>query len=295
MYKVLLWGLGNSYNIMKNTISYFEYTKQLEVVAIIANDVYMSTLDGYPVIKPNKISVYIWDYIIVMSDNSFETIVDNAVADYKIPRSKLIPYKILQIPDLILKDYIKLKESNISIISNNCWGGIIYQTLGLECKSPFKNLFLYDDDYLRLISNLEKYMELEPQFSHYEDEPHSGIKYPVLQIDDVQIHCNHVKDSKIAIDDWNRRKKKINYDNLFIEMYTSNREAAEIFITKLNNNNGICFVPWESDHQHLMTLELAPGQKEFWQAVNVNASLNTYGLKYSLIDLLNGKMTLRYY
>jgi len=58
MYKILLWGLGYCYNIMKNTISYFEYCSQLKVVAVVANDAYMVKLDGYPVIEANKIYAY---------------------------------------------------------------------------------------------------------------------------------------------------------------------------------------------------------------------------------------------
>ena len=170
----------------------------------------------------------------------------------------------------------------------------MYYTLGLECLSPFKNLFLRDEDYLRIIQDLERYMNMEPQFSHYEIEPHSGIPYPVLQLDDLEIHCNHTTDSDVAIRDWNRRKKKINYDNLYIEMYTTDRGVAQKFAESTRQYNGVGFVPWVSNDEKLITLEVAPGLEEFWEAVNRNASLNTYGLKYSLIDLLFGNVVFRY-
>lgn len=293
MHKLLIWGLGNCYNIMKNTISYLEICSQIKVVAIVANDAYMLILDGYPVIKPSEIGEYKWDYIIVMSDIYYDSIVNDAINNYGIGRDKLIPYRVLQIPNISFQKYIKLKESSVSIISNNCWGGVAYHTLGLECLSPFKNLFLKDDDYLRVIKNLKQYMAEEPVLKRYKISSNHS-RYPVLQIDDIEIYCNHTSDGEQAIKDWNRRKSKINFDNLYIEMYTTNPNIATRFIEETIGYKGICFVPWITNESKLLTLEMPSKHKEFWETVNANGSLNSYGLKYSLIDLLNGDVVLRY-
>ncbi len=295
MYKIIVWGFGGCYNRMRNTITYFEYTHQIRIVAIADKSAYMKMLDGYRVITPDEILSLDWDYIIVMTDKGFDAIVSAATKDYNIKREKLVPYRILLIPGLSLNTYFRLRESNISIISNNCWGGLAYHTLGIECLSPFKNLFLNDEDYLHIISNLEKYMQLEPMLSRYEKEPHSGIQYPVLTVGDVEIHCNHTTCFKEAIGDWNRRKKKINYENLFFEMYTTNGDTADTFVNQIGDHSGICFVPWKTDDRRMLTLETGSQQTEFWEVVNANASLGTNGLKYQLVDLLSGNISLRYH
>lgn len=294
MYKMILWGLGNCYNLMKNTIAWYEITKQMEVVCIAASDVYMEKLDGYRVIHPSCIRHEEYDYILVMSDIQYHAIVECGINEYGIPRNKMISYKILQIPQLNLDDYFKVYESNITIVSNNCWGGLIYNTLGIECISPFKNLFLNDDDYIKCCMDLAKYMNEVPVFSHYESDLHSRKKYPVLHINDIEIHCNHADNEAQAIEDWERRRKKINWSNIYYEMYTANQEVADRFVDFLGDKKGICFVPWETNAKRMLYLQQAPNQKYFWEAVIANATLGTYGLKYSIVDLLLGEIQLRY-
>lgn len=40
-------------------------------------------------------------------------------------------------------NYLFIKNKNVSIISNNCWGGFMYQEHRLRYNSPFIGLFLY--------------------------------------------------------------------------------------------------------------------------------------------------------
>lgn len=294
MYKVILWGFGNCYNLMKNTIAYFEITKQLEVVCIAASDKYMEVLDDYRVIYPCDIREEEYDYIFVMSDKYFDDIVEIGTKKYGIDRKKMISFKILQIPQLNLKDYFTLYESDITIVSNNCWGGCIYNTLGMECQSPFKNLFLNDDDYIKVYSNLKYYMEKSLVMSHYAVDLHAGNEYPVLLLEDIEIHCNHADNVQQAIDDWERRKAKINWSNVYYEMSTNDKVMANKFLKTLDGKNGICFVPWKANEEKMLHIEQAPGQKYYWEAITGNATLGTYGLKYSLVDLLLGKKRLRY-
>jgi uncharacterized protein (DUF1919 family) len=42
-----------------------------------------------------------------------------------------------------------LNDHSFSIISNNCWGGFVYQYFGLKYSSPFAGLFLFSKDYLK--------------------------------------------------------------------------------------------------------------------------------------------------
>ena len=290
MNNIIIWGIGKIYNQMRNNISYFEEKNQIKVEYILASNPYMKKLDGYIVKSPEDISNLDYDYIIIMSDDYYEEILNEALIR-RVERDKIISYKVLQIPNINLNRYFYLKEKNISIISNNCWGGVIYSTLGLECLSPFKNLYLTDEDYLKVISNLEYYLKQEPVFDRLEKDPHSCKQYPILKLKDIEIHCNHSDSYKDAIRDWNRRKIKLNYNNIFYEMYTEKKESAEKFYDLTLNSNSICFV---TKKEKTLTLQMAPNQNEFYETVNSNATIGSNALKYELVELLLGNVYTRY-
>lgn len=245
VYRILLWGIGAKYNQMKNTISWYELTHQFIVVGLTSKVMPdFAKVDGYTIVRPYEVS---YDYIVVLSDKYFNDIVSEAAQEYAIPINRFIKYSVLQIPNLNFSDYIKLRESGISIISNNCWGGIAYNTLGLECRSPFKNLFVSDNDYLLLLHDLNHYLESMLVFDHYRIDIHSNHSYPVFWLDNIKIHCNHAEDIDQAVEDWNRRIKKINYENLFVEMYTESELIARQFCELSNYTKKICFVPFETE------------------------------------------------
>ena len=286
-YKFVVWGIGAIYNRLKNTLSYYELTNQMEVVGLVARDIpNAKTLDGVPLHKSARIKELKYDYILILSDDWFKEIVIDAMK-YGIKREKLIHYKILQIPGMVLEEYLSLHKSCPTIISNNCWAGIIYNTLGLECCSPTKNLFIKDGDYIKFISDLEKYMAEVPIYSHNEVDVHSNREYPVLMLGDIEVHCNHTENPEQAIRDWKRRAEKVNFKHIFIEMYTERLEVAEAFRNVACDYKRVCFVPWETEEDCFMYLEKLPGQKEFWETVNGCASIN--GIQLNIIKLLNGR------
>jgi hypothetical protein len=121
--------MGEKYNHARNIIKYYEYTGQIEVVGITAKHLPdFSILDGYPIIECNKLEDIDYDYIMVMSDKFYNEITAEVISEYNVPINKFIKCSILFIPNLDFKDYIALKESNISIVSNNCWG-LLYTIL----------------------------------------------------------------------------------------------------------------------------------------------------------------------
>lgn len=106
-----------------------------------------------------------------------------------------------------------MKNDNFSIICSNCIGGIIYNRLGKRFLSPTINLWMHQRDFIKFVLNLENYLDKDLVFVNDEYD------YPVALIDDVKIYFNHSKDEESARRDWERRKIRINYDNLFIIMY----------------------------------------------------------------------------
>lgn len=73
---------------------------------------------------------------------------------------------------------------------------------------------MHQDDFLRFLLNLQWYLQQELTF--VEDPSRS---YPVARLGDIAIYFTHYATENEARDCWNRRKLRINYDNLYIIMY----------------------------------------------------------------------------
>lgn len=49
------------------------------------------------------------------------------------------------------KERKKINCTDFSIISNNCWGGFVYQKFGIKYTSPTVGLFIYENDYVNFV------------------------------------------------------------------------------------------------------------------------------------------------
>ena len=106
----------------------------------------------------------------------------------------------------------KNKNTDFSLFSPNCFAGIIYHRLGLEFKSPTINmLFPIKKQYLKFVSNLKYYMEFPLVF--IEDKHYNC---PVGMVGDVKIVFNHDTNTDTILSNWERRKKRINYNNIYL-------------------------------------------------------------------------------
>ncbi len=142
-----------------------------------------------------------------------------------------------------------LKNKNFTIISNNCWGGIIYRDYDLPYNSPTVGLFFMAEDYIKLINNLKYYMEQELQFINIENSKYSNylkkLKYtsPIGKIDDVEVMFLHYKNEEEAKEKWNRRKRRINWDNIIYKFSDQNmctyKELEEF--DKFDAKSKVCF------------------------------------------------------
>ena len=188
---------------------------------------------------------------------------------------------------LNFEEYMKLRKSNISIIANNCWGGLAYHQLGMEFLSPFVNMFVKDEDYLKLLNDLRGYLDAELHFHKFAYENVLQREYPVCLLNDIELHFNHYVIMQEVEEKWNKRVKRINWDNIFVMMFTE-EESVAVRFDKLPYENKICFVPFESKHESVYTLKLAeklmPG-KPFYKLVN-GIIEGTFS-DYNLIELLN--------
>jgi uncharacterized protein (DUF1919 family) len=106
-------------------------------------------------------------------------------------------------------------------MSANCRGGSVYEDLKLPDQTLIVGLFFYAPCYLELLQNLKTNSNLTLTFatiskyqdaSTYRDE---NCNYPIGVLGDtIEIQFSHYKAE--AEDKRERRKQRINWDNLFI-------------------------------------------------------------------------------
>lgn len=143
-----------------------------------------------------------------------------------------------------------LKNKTFSIISNNCWGGRVYQRYGMQYTSPTVGLTFYADEYIKFVSNLKYYLSLDLKFipktesRYYEFYQEKEKYYPIGLLGDVEIVFLHYKSEQEAYEKWNRRKARINWDNVIVKFNDQNRATEEHIrqFDALPYKNKICFV-----------------------------------------------------
>ncbi len=98
---------------------------------------------------------------------------------------------------------------NVTILSQNCIGGVVYHDLGQQFLSPTINTFIPEPDFMKLVLNLGHYMQQELVMAW-------GEEYPVGMLGDVQIHFMHYDTCAQAKAAWNRRRERIRYDKILV-------------------------------------------------------------------------------
>ena len=124
-----------------------------------------------------------------------------------------------------------LKNKHFTIISDNCWGGRIYQELGLPYQSPFIGLFIYSPDYVKLLANPKHYLSGELPLVFVEESRYrskDGITYPVALLEDIEIHFLHYADEEEARSKWSRRLARMNWDNLYFKMNDNDQATYQL-------------------------------------------------------------------
>ncbi|MDU8925556.1 DUF1919 domain-containing protein [Pasteurellaceae bacterium LIM206] len=106
----------------------------------------------------------------------------------------------------------RLRNHSMSVIASNCNGALILHDLGEQFRSPFVNLYLEPQDFIRYLQHFNDYRHAELSF-----EP-SDKPYPVAKLADIRIHFMHYHSAQEAKTKWIERSARLNPDNLFIMM-----------------------------------------------------------------------------
>ena len=118
-----------------------------------------------------------------------------------------------------------LRNKDFTLISNDCWGGELYQYFDLAYSTPFVGLYVMAPCYLKLLKNPKYYLGLSLSFakvSKYEEveltREKGAHKFPVGVLDDIEIQFMHYKSEEEAKAKWERRVNRINWDNIFVKI-----------------------------------------------------------------------------
>lgn len=137
------------------------------------------------------------------------------------------------------KNKKSLKNTDFSIISSNCIGGVIYHELGLKFKSPTINMYMKSKDFIKFCKNLEFYLKQELKYIKQHEK-----SYPIIELYDIKLYCVHYKNFKEVQENWDKRVKRVNFDNLFFIM--SERDGCTyediVEFDKLPYENKVIFV-----------------------------------------------------
>ena len=149
----------------------------------------------------------------------------------------------------------KLKCTDFTIISNNCWGGSCYESYDLKKMSPTVGMFFMPDDYLKFVKNIQYYLNCPLKFIKIEESKHKEVlgrhstwgKYLIGCLDDVEVHLLHYHDEQLALIKWTERVKRVNFDRLIVKMNDNNGATLEHIkaFMDIPIKNKLCFVSKE--------------------------------------------------
>ena len=228
-YRVFIWGVSAIYNRHLLNLKYREDHGEIEVLGVYDRDICCgSKLDGYRLVRKEQIVETPHDFVIVMAKWT-EKVITEEYLELGGKREKILPYRILDVPGLTLEQYETIRNAHFSIISSDCFGGMLSHTLNLPFLSPFVNLWIESGDYLKIAGDLKHYMSIAPRFVRFQEAmgPFDEKQYPVLKVGDVTLYCNHDRDPEEAIAKWERRKQRINYGALLLTSLVNDRDAEK--------------------------------------------------------------------
>lgn len=111
-----------------------------------------------------------------------------------------------------------LKNTDFTLISNNCIAGIIYNDLGLQFRTPTVNLYISGEEYLNFVKNFKIYIS-SPMFDVTEMEkkgfPVGKIIPHDFQYPPIKVYFQHYQKFEDAFETWRRRSERINYENIY--------------------------------------------------------------------------------
>lgn len=240
VYKIYIYGAGWEYNKITTLLN----DNAINILGLITTYKQKITiLDNIRCYCIDEIDLNIADYIIIASgdwDGMYKSLIGRGVK-----HDRILSSGIFKIPWFDFRRYIKVKESKPSILSNTCLGGMVYNELCLEFNSPTIGGVSEGKEYIKFLNKLDEYAKYDMEFYRMTKEADyiypSG--YPVGIINnEIKWIFVHSSDIEMSIEQWNKRRERINFDNLHALMVITNEEDAYEFDNcKIENKLGFFY------------------------------------------------------
>jgi len=225
--KVYIYGAGTEYSRLLPHI--IIQADKIEVLGIITTHKQpFQHMDGYKVMRLEEADVDSADYIII------------AIAEWKeiaeilrargVTSNKIIRSSVFHLPYFKFEEYIKLRESNISILANWCLGGVLHKELGLPYLSPTINhRCLSENGYMEFLRDYKKYLGMDIKLmAGWEEGHHMFVPRGIID-DKIVWYFAHTEDEVKEAEKWNERRKRVNFENIAALMLLENEEEAYLF------------------------------------------------------------------
>ena len=103
-------------------------------------------------------------------------------------------------------------NKDLTIICNNCLGGVLYHNFGMRFCSPFVNLMIPTSHYIELLVKINKIADYE-----IIDITPAGNKYPIGLLNyKWELHFMHYKTYDEAYRKWKERCQRIDFESLYV-------------------------------------------------------------------------------
>lgn len=222
------------------------------------------------------------------------------------PTYEGVRLKVLKIKRKLFANYRcnHLINKDFTIISNNCWGGMIYESYNLPKQSPTVGMFFMAKDYIKFLKRLQEYLNadltfINPELSKWKNEQQvSGDKrfgtYPIgvlsVEGESIEIFFLHYHSAEEAKEKWKRRCKRIVWQRLIVKFNDQNgctEDDIEEFI-KLPFKNKLFFTVKHWNHEDEYRKILRGGVcviKQFPEKDSILASYEPFGMN-RYIDII---------
>lgn len=306
MRKCIIWGIGNDYERLYNNIQLEVYKGNIEIVAAVSKEetILCKYIDHIPLITKEGIHGLEFDYIIICSNLYFREIC-NEIREIGIDRSRVLNGNVFSYALFDFNRYVSLVENPITIISDDCWAGEVYHTLYLPFSSPTINIYWHTEEYVKFIADLPYYLCQSLQCGR-ESDLEAGI-FPIGLLGEgdkqVSMELIHNISFEEAREQWERRQKRINFDNIFVKLGMNKTANLQRYTAVFDNlqYKKICFSPYMEDKAGYINHAICRKWKQenyymrsrvdFW---NINDWFRERKNMWSVIDvlaLLNGELS----
>lgn len=128
-----------------------------------------------------------------------------------------------------------LKIDDFTVISNNCWGGMVYESYGLKKMSPTVGMFIMPKDFVHFCADLPGHLAESLKFIAPQESKWASAlggkdnwgTYLIGCVGDVELHMLHYHEEEVARRKWESRVGRVNYDRILYKLNDQNGAGEE--------------------------------------------------------------------